>query len=253
MLNAQSSAVVDENSRARIDAFKSGKNTKTTKNAKATKATKATKTTKTTKAADLSYDAEAVTRGKSLNTLLDQISDARTRAHELALQIKAQICPNGEYRANATNFTPVVKAFLAEVFLQDTRARKIVDKAKSRLIQIIASTTADALGQTSDADSKRAKRAKRAASHKGGAGQEKPPTSHGSDEDDESTSDENASDTSKTAERKETVKTALRAASTELHELEKLFASLPGNVRKLAQTRAAAIRAMLKAIAANAT
>lgn len=185
---------------------------------------------------------ETVTIGRALNSSLEAIAHAQKEAHAHALKLKQTLLSGGnKVKGENGRYLPHVAAFLAEVFRGDQRKPRTIDVAKTRLIQVIVSTTEERLGRDKSHDTPKNTRAPQ---HKGGAGQEP------IDENGEVTGG-NGAEPSKSAERRDAIKASVQVIGERVLAIARIAGEAPKSTRDKINTELANIRELLKTIKAN--
>jgi hypothetical protein len=88
---------------------------------------------------------DTIADGKFLCDAMNSIEETRVVMHKKALAIKLALIPNGEFK-KANKYLPSVTAFLNGVFAGSNDKPGTIKTRKTRLIQMIATTTAAQLG-----------------------------------------------------------------------------------------------------------
>lgn len=185
--------------------------------------------------------AELISQGQSLNRTLDRIEATKAEAHEAAKALKAALCPKGIVKGSDGKYLPHIADWLKGVFAGDNRKPGTVKVAMSRLVQVIASTTAEKLGTTNDAKTK-AKLSRKPR-----------PTAGNTDDntDNAGNTDDAGNDPSKSAERRSAILEIVKRMEQQLQSLELgSLSRLTNEARKGARAQCDELRQSLKAIRA---
>lgn len=191
-----------------------------------------TKTAKTIEVTD-----DMIANGAKLDAALVALDNAKRDAHETAIALKAVLCPKGETKDAKGRFLPHIAAFLDGVFAEFEGTDAARKMRRMRLMQVIASTSKEALGKTQDAAAKKTRKPRPATVNK---------AADVDDEGNEISGDDTTEGISKSAQALAASLATIASIEKRLHSLQiGTLSRLATDARKGANAELAEIRKML--------